>query len=230
MTAAVMLLLLGQVETIDSKEFGKELQVAAITATARLVNAGQNELGSGVVLRQKGAFVYVLTANHLVEKTERLEVGLFSAKSYPKPEHVATSVEVLARSKDADLALLRLTVRNPVSARLPICPAKLVPTEKEFPVLTVGCDDGLAPTCRLDAVRDKKRIRKPGENGAALVWEAAAEPAKGRSGGPLIDRRGQVIGLCSGRSDGKGYYCHLDEICRFFKQNGFSWLLEEEKP
>jgi S1-C subfamily serine protease len=52
--------------------------------------------------------------------------------------------------------------------------------------------------------------------------------AKGRSGGPLIDQRGFVIGICSGTSDGKGYFTHTHEIHRFLKQNAFDWLADKD--
>jgi trypsin len=71
-------------------------------------------------------------------------------------------------------------------------------------------------------------VRKPGANTSVLCWETAKTPAKGRSGGPLVDRRGYLIGVDSGAGDGKGYYIHIEEVHAFLKRNGLSWLYEEK--
>ena len=34
----------------------------------------------------------------------------------------------------------------------------------------------------------------------------------GRSGGPLLDADGRLIGVCSGTQEGMNYYTHPDEI------------------
>jgi hypothetical protein len=52
----------------------------------------------------------------------------------------------------------------------------------------------------------------------------ATEKPEGRSGGPLVDKRGLLIGVCSGVSKDKAYFCHIDEINAFLERNGFDWL------
>ena len=44
----------------------------------------------------------------------------------------------------------------------------------------------------------------------------------------MVDRRGYVLGIGSGVSDGKGFYCHTADIHRFLKENGLMWLYEEQ--
>jgi S1-C subfamily serine protease len=78
-------------------------------------------------------------------------------------------------------------------------------------------------------VRGPRKVRKPGEREAARYWETAAPPAGGRSGGPLLDRAGRVIGVASGAGDGRGYYAHAEEVHRFLRQNGLKWLFEEAR-
>jgi hypothetical protein len=46
----------------------------------------------------------------------------------------------------------------------------------------------------------------------------------------LIDRQGRVIGVASGVNDGKGYYCHVEEISRWLKSTDFAFLVAEKKP
>ena len=42
----------------------------------------------------------------------------------------------------------------------------------------------------------------------------------------MIDRQGRLLGLCSGRSDEKGYYTHIDEIRAGLRDSGYRWLLD----
>lgn len=199
---------------IESKSFSQVVQHMVLLATVRVQQPGAD--GSGVIVRQQGAFVYILTAAHMVEGVETVSISTYSAKSYPQPEKVYDKVQVLARAAGPDLALLRLTTRDTMPGVLPLCPADQAPTEKDFPGLTGGVQTGQPPTCWADTVAGKKLIRKPGGQ-SCHVWELLKEPASGRSGGPLIDKRGMLIGIGSGRSDGKGYYTHLDEVYKFLK-------------
>jgi S1-C subfamily serine protease len=98
-------------------------------------------VGSGVIIRQPGPFVYVLTAQHVVEQAERVDVAVFSAQSYPTPDRAGLSAEVIARDKDADLALHRF----PARAAARICPPRSVPDGKGFAALPVGCGVGEPP-------------------------------------------------------------------------------------
>jgi serine protease Do len=223
----VVLLLLGQLAATDGSTFPKELQTATLNATVRVVAPDSSAIGSGVIVQQSGAFVYIITAAHLVEKTETAEVAVYSAQSLPKPAKVYAKAQVIARSQGPDLALLRLVTRDPMPGVLPILPPGKELADK-FAALTCGLDADKVPACWTDTVNGKKAIRKPSGE-MSTVWELEREPNPGRSGGPLLDKRGFVIGIGSGRSAGKGYYVHLDEIHRFLKQNDALRLLEAPK-
>jgi S1-C subfamily serine protease len=215
------------IEVVESAEFPAEAQRSAVTATVRIKNASRGSEGSGVIVGNNQGVVYVLTASHVVDKAERLEVETFSRASYPRPEATHTGAKVVAQSREQDLALLRLVTREPVPAALRVCPPSAVPSEKEFPALTTGCSAGKAPTCAVEKVLGKKRVQRPGEKAAVTAWELARPPQEGRSGGPLLDGRGRVIGVCSGVGDGKGYYCHTEAVHRFLTLSGVEFLYEE---
>jgi hypothetical protein len=56
----------------------------------------------------------------------------------------------------------------------------------------------------------------------------AERPVGGMSGGPLLDARGRVIGVCSAaKPDGPGYYAHLDEVLAGLKSQGYGWLIAQ---
>jgi hypothetical protein len=220
----------GEIETTPSRDFPKELQAAAVTATVGVRNVTTEVDGSGALVGRRGPFVYILTAHHVVDRAERVQISVYSARSYPRADKVYRSAEVIASSPDCDLALLRLATRDALPDGLDICPAAQAPEGKDFPVLSVGGGPE-APTCSAEAVKDRRRVRKGTEEGATLCWETGGAPTAGRSGGPLLDRQGRLIGVCSGANDGKGYYAHLDEIHRFLKRNGMKSLLEgKPKP
>src|SRR5947207_13978860 len=109
---ALVLLALGQTDHVESKDFSKDAQTAALRATCKVVNLTKNREASAVIIKQEGAFVYILTAEHVARAGDKLEIHTFTKESYPKPADVYKSAEVLAGSKEQDVAVLRLGTRD----------------------------------------------------------------------------------------------------------------------
>jgi S1-C subfamily serine protease len=225
----LMLLTLGQNGQVESKDFSKDAQTVALRATVKVVNLTKNREASAVIIKQEAKFVYFLTAAHAARVGDKLEIHTFTAESYPNPAEKYKSAEVLASDKERDIAVIRLLTTDTMPGVLPLCPVKKVPDDKDFPGLSIGCGGGKAPLCQIETVRRKVKAQRPGEKDTTLVWEIAEAPANGRSGGPLVDQRGLVIGVASGANDGQGYYVHIDEIHRFMKKNRLERLYEEEQ-
>jgi S1-C subfamily serine protease len=219
---AVLGLLPGQLPTLDSQDFSREVQHKALTATVRITSKEGID-GSGVLLGQDEPFVYILTANHLVGKSKQADVFVFTADSYPRVAKVFKAAEVVARDARADLAVLRVVTKDALPAPLPLCPASEVPDGKGTVVLTVGCPPKGAPLPLSEVVQAVRLISKPGEEGKARCWETAKGQLAGRSGGPMVDRQGRLLGVASGTSSGKGYYVHIEEIRAFLKQMKGEW-------
>ena len=85
-----------------------------------------------------------------------------------------------------------------------------------------------APTVLVEAVKRKVLLRRPGDTKSTWCWETQRRPERGRSGGPLLDEAGRVIGLASGHDGKCGYYTHAEEIHRFLKRNALDWLFEKD--
>ncbi len=218
-----LVLMPGQI-TIPSRDFSKERQEAAVASTVRIINRSSDVEGSGIILGKKGPFVYILTAHHIVAKAKNLEVMTFSPGSYPKAQRVYRSARVLAEASDTrDLALLRLTTNDQMPGFLSLSPARLVPTGKDFKALTVGCSEGNAPTCLVDVVAGKKLVRRAGSGKGVPLWEVDRKHLEGRSGGPLVDKAGYLLGVCSGTNKEKTYFCHTEEIRTFLKESGLDF-------
>jgi S1-C subfamily serine protease len=219
-----LLLIPGQL-AVPSRVFSKERQEAAVAATVRIADRARDVEGSGIILGKKGDFVYILTAHHLVARAKNLEIATFSSESYPKVHRVYRSARVIAGAGDArDLALIRLTTTDRMPGSASLCPTRLVPTRKDFEALTVGCSEGKAPTCLADVVAGKKLVRRGAASKSVPLWEVGRKHLEGRSGGPLVDRAGYLLGVCSGTNKEKTYFCHTEEIRAFLKENGLDSL------
>ena len=145
-------------------------------------------LGSGVIVDSKG---YVLTNNHVVAQAEaqagKISVKLSSGKTF--------LAEVIGQDPDADVAVLKIDA----GGMLPF--AKIGDASKAQVgdwVLAIGSPFGLEQTVTSGIISATGRIfpaRFANPFGDYLQTDAAIN--RGNSGGPLIDMRGEVIGINS---------------------------------
>jgi serine protease Do len=143
------------------------------------------EGGTGFVIRPDG---YILTNNHVVMKSEGIRVTTVDNEVYD-----ATLVGAYAQ---ADLALLKIEAEKPLVA------APLGDSDElriaEW-VLAIGSPYGLNNTVTAGIVSAKGRKGiLPKETGVhADFIQTDASINLGNSGGPLINMRGEVIGITS---------------------------------
>ncbi len=187
-------------------------------ATVRVTSEADRQFGSGVVIAKSKNLSYVLTAQHIVSTAKKVEVKVAGGKTFP--------AEVLASSAEGDLAVLRLNTVPGVPAPLKLAAAGAKPKT----VSSVGWEKGDAPTAVDETLKEKTKVRlkRPGETISVACWEVERKPAPGRSGGPLVDERGLVLGVASGHDGTTGYFIHVDEVHTFLRQNGLQFLTEEE--
>ena len=141
----------------------------------------QQGQGSGFILNKEGL---ILTNAHvLLNNSQRIEVKLSNKNTY--------KAQVMAVDKNHDLALLKITAPNLVPATLSNSQGLIVGQR----VYAIGNPFGLQGTMTRGIISAIRSIRGPQGNPIedAIQTDAAVNP--GNSGGPLLNSRGEVIGI-----------------------------------
>jgi S1-C subfamily serine protease len=141
----------------------------------------QSGQGSGFILNKDGL---ILTNNHVIANAQQVEVAL-----YDKHRYKATVITV---DKGHDLALLKINAPNLVPATLADTSSGLLVGQR---VYAIGNPFGLSGTMTRGIISAIRSIRG-GQNNPiedAIQTDASVNP--GNSGGPLLNSRGEVIGI-----------------------------------
>ena len=153
-------------------------------------NFEQRGLGTGVIVSSDG---YVLTNNHVVEGADEVNVNLSDDRSF--------RAEVVGMDDKSDIAVLKIDAGNLVPANLGDSDAMQV---GEW-VLAVGSPFGLAQTVTAGIVSAKGRADMGITDYEDFIQtDAAINP--GNSGGPLVNLRGEVVGINTAIASRTGGY------------------------
>ncbi len=143
---------------------------------------GGSGLGSGVIVSADG---YILTNNHVVEGADELTVALSDGRQVPG--------KVRGTDPKTDIAVVKIEASGLVPAKLGDSDALRVGDW----VVAIGSPFGLDQTVTAGIVSAKHRMRGIVANGGGyedfVQTDAAINP--GNSGGPLVNLRGEVIGI-----------------------------------
>lgn len=139
----------------------------------------RRSLGSGVILDDRG---YIITNNHVIEHADQIKVTLSDEEEF--------EADLIGRDVKTDIALIKIPVEN-----------------HDFPVASLGDSDsirvgdwviavgnpyGLAHTVTAGIISAKGRVIG-GPYDDFLQTDASINP--GNSGGPLINIKGEIIGI-----------------------------------
>ena len=141
-----------------------------------------NGMGTGLVIDPRG---YIITNHHVVEDVSVIRVRLSDGSS-----HVAT---LLARDREADLALLKLDAGRPLPAA-PLGTARDLMVGET--VIAIGNAYGYEHTVTVGVVSAVKRdvtLNKEISYKSLIQTDASINP--GNSGGPLLNVNGEVVGI-----------------------------------
>jgi len=141
----------------------------------------QQSLGTGFIIDKDG---WILTNNHVVDGADDVRVTLLDGRSY--------AAEVKGRDPKTDIALIKIEPDDGLpAARLGDSDALQVAE----PVMAIGNPFGLGHTVTVGVVSAKERSIGMGPYDAFIQTDASINP--GNSGGPLINTRGEVVGINS---------------------------------
>jgi serine protease Do len=154
----------------------------------------QSSLGSGVMVTNEG---HIITNNHVVDQVDEIEVQLSDGRT--------EKARLVGADDQVDLAVLKIDNSG-------VKPLKLADSDQvqagDF-VLAIGNPFGFEETVTDGIISSKGRPNRADVFGDLIQTNAAINP--GNSGGPLINLRGEVIGINtaiisrSGGSQGIGF-------------------------
>ncbi|MCS0580418.1 DegQ family serine endoprotease [Massilia pinisoli] len=165
----------------------------------------QRGVGSGFIISDDG---YVLTNAHVVEGADEVVVTLTDRREF--------KAKVLGSDARSDVAVLKVDARNLPSVRIGDS-SKIRVGEW---VIAIGSPFNLENTVTAGIISAK--ARDTGEYLPLIQSDVAVNP--GNSGGPLINMRGEVIGInsqiatLSGGYNGISFAVPIDEVMRVTDQ------------
>jgi len=139
----------------------------------------QNSLGSGFIIDEKG---YILTNNHVIEKADKIKVRLSDEQEF--------DAEVVGRDPKTDIALIKIESTKPLQSVTMGDSDKLQVGEW---LIAIGNPFGLEHTVTAGIGSAKGRVIGSGPYDDFIQTDASINP--GNSGGPLINMRGEVVGI-----------------------------------
>jgi serine protease Do len=139
----------------------------------------QRGVGSGFVMNREG---YILTNNHVVEDADQIKVKLANGKEFEG--------KVVGRDPKTDLALIKI---NAPSDLQPLTLGNSDDLKVGSWVVAVGSPFGLEQTVTAGIVSAKGRVIGSGPYDNFIQTDASINP--GNSGGPLVNMKGEVVGI-----------------------------------
>jgi S1-C subfamily serine protease len=138
--------------------------------------------GTGFILDKQG---HVLTNYHVIANAQKVEVTLYNRKT--------VTAEVIGADRHYDLAVLKIDGANLV----PVTLGDSHGLQVGMKVFAIGNPFGLSGTMTRGIVSSIRSVRGPSGDSIdeAIQTDAAINP--GNSGGPLLNSKGEVIGINS---------------------------------
>ncbi|NIQ02434.1 MAG: trypsin-like serine protease [Nitrospinaceae bacterium] len=165
----------------------------------------QKGMGSGFLIHKDG---YILTNAHVIDESDELQVGLANGLLFRG--------QVVGIDKVTDIGLVKIQSPQP----LPVLP--LGSSEKlkigEW-VMAIGSPFGLEQTVTVGIVSAKGRSMGASPFDDFIQIDASINP--GNSGGPLINTRGEVVGINTmilAQGQGLGFSLPIDLVKRILPQ------------
>jgi S1-C subfamily serine protease len=142
----------------------------------------QQGQGSGFIVDKEG---HIVTNNHVIENAQTVEVTLWNKKKY--------KATVISRDLIHDIALLQIQNATGLQpATLAESSTNLVVGQR---VYAIGNPFGFSGTMTRGIISALRSVQLPSGNSIEDAIQTDASVNPGNSGGPLLNSRGEVIGI-----------------------------------
>jgi serine protease Do len=139
----------------------------------------QKSLGSGFIFDKEG---YIITNNHVIEGADQIKVKLNNEKEF--------DAKIIGRDPSTDIAVIKIKSAH----NLPVVTLGDSDAMKVGQwVVAIGSPFGLEHTVTAGIISAKGRVIGSGPYDDFIQTDASINP--GNSGGPLINMKGEVIGI-----------------------------------
>ena len=171
--------------------------------------------GSGVIVDENG---YIITNHHVIQNADRIRVRVFDNGA----DEELHDAKLIGSDPETDLAVIKIDVDKPLSA-IPIGNSDAVQVGDW--AIAVGSPFGYEETVTVGIISAKAREVDSSQQGQFkrfLQTDAAINP--GNSGGPLLNIRGELIGVNtaivsrSGGSEGLGFAMPSKVVVNVYNQ------------
>ncbi len=166
-------------ELFDRSEFG----VVSITVTKTSEIGDSNSVGSGFVFDKGG---HIITNNHVVENSKKISVTFIDGTSY--------LAQIVGTDPYADIAVIKLDVNPEKLHPLPIGDSSSLKVGEQ--IAAIGNPFGLSGSMTSGIVSQLERLLPTGVGNSipdVIQTDTAINP--GNSGGPLLNMKGEVVGI-----------------------------------
>jgi len=170
------------------------------------------ETGSGIVVTIDGK-PWVITNRHVVAEANRDSIRLVLS------DHRKLSIERILMNMEFDLAVIEITEKDVPTVQL----GDSDKIDIADYVLVLGSPFGLSQSVSMGIISGKNRRKIPQGDQMVPLYnlmqtDAAINP--GNSGGPLVNARGEVVGIVtaiassSGANEGVGFAIPINDVIR----------------
>ena len=182
--------IVGETTTIYSKNLSlveifekSEPGVVRVNIQRDEVSEGGNGVGSGFVFDKKG---HVITNAHVIDNAKRIIVTFLDGRSY--------NAELIGSDEYTDIAVIK--VNADLSLLRPLSIGDSSNLKVGEPIAAIGNPFGLSGSMTSGIVSQLGRLL-PSEIGYSIpdVIQTDAAINPGNSGGPLLNMRGEVVGI-----------------------------------
>jgi serine protease Do len=169
-------------------------------------------VGSGFFINKDG---YIITNAHVIEGETQITVSMFIKQGESFTRRQVKDVEIVAVNPNVDLALLK--VKRPADVEItPLYFGDMDRVKTGEPVFAIGNPFGLERSVSEGIVSQKARQAEE-----MLLIQTTAPINPGNSGGPLLNMRGEIIGVTNMKlsyfAEGMGFAVPVNVVKDFLK-------------